>query len=374
MRITDIEIEHLAYPVPRPMWNAKGWRPATRPMLLVRVHTDEGLTGVAEAALTVATPSVLAALVREEIGGLVRGMDPLAVEAVWRRVLDAAGSSSRAGLTIVALSAIDVALWDIRGKAANLPVATLLGGFRDRVPAYASAGFYHEGQDVSELADEMRAYVDQGFRALKMKVGGLPVREDLRRVEAVLAAVGDEIPLAIDANNALAPKEGLGLARALEGANILWLEEPVATEDVAGSALIAAGTSIPIAGYETEHALAGFRELIARRAVDIVQPDVALTGGFTGCRKVAALAEAWNLPCVPHAFTSALTLVANLHFVASIPNGRFLEFDRTPNALRDELLLEPISIDADGRVAVPTGPGLGVTLNPDTIARYRVPW
>lgn len=374
MRITEIEVDYLAYPVTRPMWNGRGWRPATRPMLLVRVHTDEGVSGVAEAALTVATPGVLAALVRDEIGGLVRGMDPLAVEAVWQRVLDAAGSASRAGLAIVALSAVDVALWDIRGKVAGLPVATLLGGSRARAPAYASAGFYQEGQDADDLAAEMRSYVEQGFRYLKMKIGWLPLRDDLERITAVLAAIGADVPLAIDANGMLAPKDALRLARELEGANILWLEEPVATDDVEGSALVAAGTTIPIAGYETEHSLRGFRELVVRRAVDIVQPDVALTGGFTGCRKVAALAEAWNLPCAPHAFTSALTLVGNLHFVASIPNGYLLELDRTPNALRDELLLEELALDADGCVAVPAGPGLGVTLNPDTVSRYRVAW
>jgi L-alanine-DL-glutamate epimerase-like enolase superfamily enzyme len=148
---------------------------------------------------------------------------------------------------------------------------------------------------------------------------------------------------------------------------------PVATEDLAGSAELAYQLDTPVAGYETETGLPGFRELIARRAVDIVQPDAIWTGGITECRKVAALAQAYHLPVVPHVFSSAVASIANMHLIASLPNAGLLEFDQNPNPLRSELFEEPITVDPDGKVKLPDRPGLGVTLNQATVDRYRVP-
>jgi L-alanine-DL-glutamate epimerase-like enolase superfamily enzyme len=154
--------------------------------------------------------------------------------------------------------------------------------------------------------------------------------------------------------------------------NIFWLEEPVDTDDVAGSADVARALDVPVAGYETATGLASFRELIARRAIDIVQPDVIWTGGITVCRKVAALAEANGLPVIPHVFSSAVAAIANMHFIASLPNGGLLELDQNPNPLRTELLEEPIEIGPGGTVRLPDRPGLGIALNQATIDRYRV--
>jgi L-alanine-DL-glutamate epimerase-like enolase superfamily enzyme len=161
--------------------------------------------------------------------------------------------------------------------------------------------------------------------------------------------------------------------RELERDNIYWFEEPVNTDDVAGSALVAHNLTVPVAGYETEVGVYGFRDLIAAGAVDIVQPDVIWSGGITECRRIAALAMAYRLPCIPHVFSSAVSLVANLHFIASLPNGVLLEFDRNLNPLRTELFEEPIEIDKRGYVALPQRPGLGVTLNMRTVEKYRVP-
>jgi L-alanine-DL-glutamate epimerase-like enolase superfamily enzyme len=153
---------------------------------------------------------------------------------------------------------------------------------------------------------------------------------------------------------------------------IAWLEEPVATEDRRGSAEVAHALATPVSGYETETGLAGFRDLILSGAVDIVQPDVIWTGGITPCRKIAALAEAFHLPVIPHVFSSALSTIANMHYIASLPNGGLLEFDQNPNPLRSELFEEPITVDATGQVPMPSGPGLGVRLSQETIDRYRV--
>ena len=185
-------------------------------------------------------------------------------------------------------------------------------------------------------------------------------------------AIGPDVRLAIDANNAWTPSVALRFMRQVEPYDVFWLEEPVATEDVDGSAEVAHRLDVPVAGYETETGLAGFRELIVRRAVDIVQPDVIWTGGITECRKVAALAQAHGLPIIPHVFSSGLASIANMHFIASLPNGGLLEFDQNPNPLRSELFEEPIEVGPDGTVRLPERPGLGVVLNRATIDRYRV--
>jgi L-alanine-DL-glutamate epimerase-like enolase superfamily enzyme len=198
------------------------------------------------------------------------------------------------------------------------------------------------------------------------------LEEDVRRVHAVREAIGPDVQLIVDANNAWTASTALTMMRDLERDRIYWLEEPVATDDVAGSALVAHNLDVPVAGYETEVGVYGFRDLIAAGAVDIVQPDATWSGGITECRRIAALAAAYRLPCIPHVFSSGVSLVANLHFVASIPNGLLLEFDRNPNPLRENLFTEPIEIDVRGYVALPERPGLGVTLNMGTVERYRV--
>jgi L-alanine-DL-glutamate epimerase-like enolase superfamily enzyme len=294
-------------------------------------------------------------------------------------------------MLMMAISGIDIALWDIIGQATRTPLYQLLGGYRDTVDAYASAGFYAEGKDPKALAEEVGEYASRGFRAVKIKVGRNPelmsnplhdmirpdyatvsLEEDIERVRLAREAVGSGVRLAIDANNAWTPSVALKFMAEVESFDIAWLEEPVATEDIEGSALVAHQLVTPVAGYETETGLPAFRELIARRAVDIVQPDVIWTGGITETRKVAALAQAYHLPVIPHVFSSAVSSIANLHLIASLPNAGLLEFDQNPNPMRTELFKEPIAPGPNGTVRLPDRPGLGVTLNQQTIDRYRI--
>jgi L-alanine-DL-glutamate epimerase-like enolase superfamily enzyme len=221
------------------------------------------------------------------------------------------------------------------------------------------------GRNPDAMLNPLREMPEPAFAAVALE-------EDLRRVHAVREAVGPDVKLMVDANNAWTPSTALTMAREMARDRIYWLEEPVSTDDPAGSALVAHNLDVPVAGYETEVGVYGFRDLIAAGAVDIVQPDVTWSGGITECRRIAALAAAHRLPCIPHVFSSGVSLVANLHFVASLPNGWLLEFDRNPNPLRTELLEEPIEIDARGVVAAPQRPGLGVTLNMETVERYRI--
>jgi L-alanine-DL-glutamate epimerase-like enolase superfamily enzyme len=390
VKITDVTTIKLSYDMPVAMADAIHYMPA-RPTLLVQVHTDAGITGLGEAAAYGGYLESTEAMILGELRDTILGQDPHTIERLWSMMASRAHQRGRRGMLMMAISGIDIARWDTRGQATGTPLYRLLGGYRDRVDAYASAGFYAEGKDPKALAEEVGAYASRGFRAVKIKVGRNPelmtnplhdmirpeyatasLEEDIERVRLAREAVGHGVRLAVDANNAWTPSVALKFMTEAESFDIAWLEEPVATDDIEGSALVAHQLVTPVAGYETETGLPGFRELISRRAVDIVQPDVIWTGGITETRKVAALAQAYHLPVIPHVFSSAVSSIANLHLIASLPNAGLLEFDQNPNPLRTELFEEPIAPGPDGTVRLPDRPGLGVTLNQETIDRYRI--
>jgi L-alanine-DL-glutamate epimerase-like enolase superfamily enzyme len=390
MKITGVSTIRLCYGMDTPMADAIHFMPE-RPLLIVQVHTDTGLTGMGEAACYGGDLESMEALVLGVLQPIVLGEDPFTVERLWQRMAARPHQRGTRGMLMMAISGIDIALWDLIGQETQTPLYRLLGGFRDTLTAYASAGFYALEKDANALAHEVGSYVERGFRTVKIKVGrnpdllwnplhqmwssdyaAVPFDDDIARVQAARIALGPHARLAIDANNAWSPAEALRFMEAVGPDRIAWLEEPVATEDRRGSAEVARALSTPVAGYETETGLAGFRDLILSGSVDIVQPDVIWTGGITPCRKIAALAEAFHLPVVPHVFSSALSTIANMHFIASLPNGGLLEFDQNPNPLRSEVFDEPITVDSNGMVAMPIGPGLGVRLSQETIDRYRV--
>jgi L-alanine-DL-glutamate epimerase-like enolase superfamily enzyme len=390
MKITDITVTKLSFPVHPPMADAIHYMPQ-RNLVLVQVHTDAGMIGLGEAACYGGPMESTEAVILHELKPRLIGEDPFDVERLWRKMAIPSHQHGRGGILYMAMSGIDIALYDIIGQAVETPLYKLLGGYRNRVPAYASAGFYCEGKGALELAEECAGYVDQGFRHIKIKVGrnkeamlnplhNMPqadyatvtLQEDLERVRQVRAAIGPDVKLAVDANNAWTPSLAIQMGRAMQAYDIAWLEEPVDTDDIAGSVHVAQDLDVPVSGYETCYSLPQFRDLITRRAVDIVQPDVIWSGGITETRKIAAFAHAYQLPVIPHVFSSGLSLIANLHFIASIPNGGLLEFDRNKNDLRTRLFNESIEIDEEGVVHLPDRPGLGVTLNLETIKRYQV--
>jgi L-alanine-DL-glutamate epimerase-like enolase superfamily enzyme len=384
MQITDVRTTLLRYPYERPIASAAGVIHA-RAALLVEVVTDAGLIGIGESA----TGS--RAIIDWELKPFLVGRDPGQIEWLWQEIYHRFGRAGRRGIVLNALSGIDIALWDLLGKVAGLPVHRLLGTYQERLPAYASAGFYQEGKGLDALQLEAATAVRDGFRAFKMKVGRVPrlapgafahtggaeellvagEAADVARVAAVREALGPEPELMIDANCAWTPEQALRFAAAVEPYRIFWIEEPVDADMLAVSAALATATPIPIAGYETEVGLAGFARLVEAGAVDVVQPDVAWAGGITECRRIAALAQANHRAYAPHCFSSAVLLVASLHLGASFPNCSLVEIDRNPNALRTDLLREPLVI-RDGIVEAPSGPGLGIELNPATVEKYRV--
>jgi L-alanine-DL-glutamate epimerase-like enolase superfamily enzyme len=362
-----------------------------RDLLLVEIHTDSGLTGIGESASHGGPLITTKTIVEQELKPYLLGEDPLNIERLWEKMFWRSFFHGRRGVIISAMSGIDVALWDIMGKAANLPLYKILGGYRDKVRAYASIGWYHESKGPGESASEALECVRKGFTAVKIKLGRNPfgvigtcepsvfprsdlcvADEDIDRVAAVREAIGNKVDLLVDANCSWKPHTAIKMARKLEKYDIYWLEEPVLTDDIEGSAMVAAAIDTPIAGYETEYTRYGYKELVTRRAVDIVQPDVIWVGGITEAKKVAALASCYNMQCVPETFASAVALFANLHFIASIPNGELLEFDQHPNPLREELVTEPLKVNKEGYVELPQKPGLGLQLDEETMEKYRV--
>ena len=370
MKIEKIETIPLKYEMGKDIWDAVH-RFSARQALIVKVHTEEGITGLGESAYFGGPIVTTATVIEKELAPLFIGQNPFQVEYLWDLVYRTTVQHGRRGLIIAALSGIDIALWDIIGKAVNKPLYQIIGWFRQKVEAYASAGFYAEGKGVKELCREMESYVAAGFKTLKMKVGGLGIHEDLERVEGVRKAIGNKIDLAVDANSNWDVPTARWMGKQLENLAIKWIEEPVSPDDIEGSAIVAQSTVIPVSGYEQETTRYGFRALIENRAVQIVQPDVTWSGGITECKRIAALASSWNLPCRPHVFSSGVCLAANLHFIASIPNGDLVELDRNFNPLRDLLIYESLSTDSTGMIALPDRPGLGIDLNPEILKKYR---
>ena len=392
MRITDIRTIAVEVKLPQTVFDAN-YTMATKPALLVEVHTDDGVVGLGEAAHFGGPMASTAQVIEHELKPYLVGEDPGEIERLWERMHRRAYKHARGGIVIAAISGIDIALWDLRGKQANMPVWRLLGGYRKRVPAYATGGFYAEGKGVNELVAEMQTYVAAGFRAVKMKVGRnsniemsalrassergvaeVSLDEDIRRVAAVREAIGPDIRLAVDANGAWDVATAIKMGHAMAPYDIYWYEEPVWPDDLDGSREVAQKTPIAIAGYETcSYGIVDFARYISARAVHFVQPDVAWAGGLTESLKIAHLAQAANMPVAPHIHGSAVAVAAGLHFLGAIRNGSMAETVFPAHQLMTELVKQPLILDpSTGEIELPERPGLGIELNPDTVERFRV--
>ncbi len=352
-----------------------------RQTALCVVETDAGLEGYGEAFYFGGPSSIVALMMEQALGPLIVGADPFDTSVLWDKLYNWTRDQGQKGVTISALSALDIALWDIKGKALNLPVYALLGGaYRTRAKVYATGLYEPQGVPsvVDALVEEALGYKGQGFRGMKLKVG-YDLKTDLRYVQAIREAIGDDVALMVDANHAYNAAEALKLARAIEPFDITWFEEPVPPEDIEGYREVKCNTSILIAGGECEYTRYGFRTLINRRAVDILQPDLCATGGFTEMCNIIALASAANQPVIPHVWGTNVGLAASLQLFAALPNfpeRRFpaepwFEYDRSPNPLRAGVSMEQFAMD-DGYLAIPTRPGLGITLDMDFV-KYHTP-
>lgn len=367
MKITDITVERFAWPRPQPIRNGK-YTYVTVGLNLVSVHTDQGITGLGWGGGTAAgRPGEIVNALTEHYKQALIGEDPFAYrrhwDAMWQPKI-----VGRRGLSTQVLSAIDIALWDIMGKALGASVHRLLGAYTNRIPAYIAGGYYEEGKGHRELAREMEENIALGARAVKMKVGGVSINEDVERVRVVRETIGPDIRLMVDANNAYAAYEAIEMARKIERYDIFWFEEPVAPDDYKGHAEVARATIIPIATGENEYTRYGFRDLIEQRSAAIYNADAQIVGGITEFMNVAALAAAHDYRIAPHGAQEV-----HIHLVAALSNGLILEFYReTVDPLRGRIFKQPLKLEADGYVTVPDRPGLGVEPDYAVLAPYRV--
>jgi D-galactarolactone cycloisomerase len=368
VKITSVELERLRLPLSPPFDAA--WDPVPRTHFdatLVRVHTDEGVTGIASG-------DTMAGF--EEFEHLFVGRDPLALAAHARTLETISFHAGR-------YWPLEAALWDLAGKALGVPVATLLGGATDRLPAYASLG---ELRAPEQRAVDASALAADGFRAVKVRIARDRISEGLAVVAAIREAVGERLEIMVDLNQwwrmagdiapGLGPQEARRVIDALAEHRVLWVEEPLAGDDLAGMELLRQVTGTRIAGGEMARTFDELRRALESDALDVVQPDVVLALGISGARTIAELALRRNRWFTPHTWTNGIGLLANLHVCCGVGGGPFLEFPYDPPGWtperRDFMLAAPVRIDDEGCVAVGDAPGLGIELDPEAIAHYSL--
>jgi D-galactarolactone cycloisomerase len=378
MRITSIESFLLEAPIAIPFGWSQGWIDK-RHTGLVKITTDDGLVGWGEG---LSGPG--AALLHDGFASVLLGADPMQRNGLWERMFHQLYNANLAGgFGGSTISAVDIALWDIAGKAAGLPVCEMLGGrVRDRIAVYATGLYYTEGEFPDRLLDEARMYVEMGFGGMKTKVGGMSVAQDAERVTAIREAIGPDIFLMVDANQAYNATTAIRIGRELDALEVFWFEEPVNAKDVDGYLQVKNALPMAIAGGECLRTRFECREYIGRRAVDILQPDVVNVGGITELHRVAQMANSFGILCNPHVWGSPVMIAASLHVAATIPpcpparnplpyqQEPVMEFDRTPSPIR-EGIATPFE-QSGGFLAVPTGPGLGVEIDEAAVARLSV--
>ena len=376
MRITNIEGFNLTSPLKRPFGWSNGWIPA-RVVDLVKIDTDEGITGWGEGYVGAG-----GSFVKQHFGDLLIGADPLNRNAIWQGMFARMYNGNNAGgFAGSAISAVDIALWDIAGKVAGQSVSDLLGGrIRDKVAVYATGLYYTEGEFPTRLLEEAKMYVELGFKGMKTKIGGLPIANDVRRVAALRNAIGDDVRLMVDANQAYSASAAIRIGQQLADLDITWFEEPVNAKDVDAYLQVQAAVPMPVAGGENLRTRYEFRDFFARRAYDITQPDVVNAGGITEMRNICMTANSWGIPVNPHVWGSPVMIAASLHIAATIPpcphaydprpyeQEPVMEFDRTPSGIREGITAEPFN-QQDSFLTVPTGPGLGVEIDEEVVRR-----
>jgi len=334
---------------------------------IVEVHTDEGITGLGEG---VGNAHLVKAILESQIGKLAIGLDPFNIERVRKTLIDNQVYFEQKGSAICAASAIEMACWDIKGKALNLPVYQLLGGlYQDKLETYASDVYWEENPD--NMARNAIRIKELGFKTIKAHIGYKSPSEDLERVKVLRDAIGSDINLMIDLNAGYNNLDAYQASRLWEQFNLTWLEEPLNPHHTSAFGDLRAKSNIPIAAGENEFRLYGFKELFDKKAVDVAMPDIARVGGIQEAKNICTLAESYGISVSPHNFSSGILLAATIHLMASTPNTILLEMDTSNNAVYEDLLIEPLEF-IDGMVKIPHQPGLGVVLRKETIKQYAL--
>lgn len=361
----DAVPHHVLWPIPHAQIRPRDGAFAT----LVEIMDDEGHSGIGEAVATMA-PQINAEIIERLLKPILIGANPLDIEVLWQKMyhLNRLNGYSR-GFMMEAISGVDIALWDLAGKILNQPVYQLLGGaFRKEIQTYASPVPIIDSMSAAVSIAE--GFAQDGFKAIKVKIGYPDLKTDIEVVTAIRKAVGDDIEIMLDANGKYDNFTALTVARRLRDLNIFWLEEPLPAEDVDSYVALKRSTDIPLAAGECESTSYNYREWVDKRAVDVLMPNLSRVGGLTAARRISALSDAHRIPIAPHGVGAAVFLATTLHLCAAIPNFLTVEYNRRPNPLRDEMAQEGFEF-ADGFLRVPERPGLGVSLSPEFIKRYQ---
>ena len=370
LKIVDIKAYPTSFPIPKENRVALGIGVAVkRDAVVVKVTTAGGLVGWGESHHGRAHTAV-AKLIETTLRQLVVGMDAADVVGVWKKIYDKQLASHGMGAgTCLAMSGIDLALWDIRGQAAGMPLYRLLGGSRKAIPAYAggvSLGF----QDPSRLIEELKSSISKGYRAVKLRVGDSP-KKDLERIRAVRKACGDDLVILTDANIGYSVEDVRQVMPGMDDLNVAWLEEPFPAHDYHSYDLATGFGRTPLAAGENHYTRFEFNRLIEDGSITILQPDLSKTGGLTEALRIAAMASAYKLPIHPHSSMTGLNHAASIHFLAAIDNGGYFEGDVSrANKFRDELCSRPYEVDRDGNVWPLDKPGLGLQVNEEFLKRH----
>jgi len=328
-------------------------------MNILEVYTDQGITGRSSAERM--------GLIQSDLLPRIVGENPFFIERIWDRMYRHNRKPVAKGEYIRAMGAVDIAIWDIIGKALGMPVYKVLGAYNEKIRVYAAGGYYEEGKGLRELGAEMEGYVREGFRAVKMKVGwsAMGLQKDAERVKTVRDAVGPDVDILVDANNAWNAYDAIRFGRMIDKYNIYWFEEPVEPDDFKGCAEVKQALDIPIVAGENEFTRWGARELIEARSADILNLDTVWSGGITEYRKIAALASANHIPVAPHGNPHMA-----VHLLASTPNTLIMEtYPGVQSKYNPAMPLFPVR---DGFINAPTSPGIGYDPEPSMIEKYRV--
>ena len=387
MKITKITSHVLGYDLPETLGYSQQYY-KKRTSHIVEVETDEGVTGWGECFGPGNIAFANKGIVEKVIQPMVLGMQALDRDVIWHKVYNLMRDHGQKGMPLQALSGVDIALWDIAGKTANLPLYKMIGGsHRDKVEVYGY-GMMLRPENINSLIsrfkEESAEIKEMGFKALKMKVGVGP-KDDIKLIEAVRGGIGDNFRFMVDANHGYTTHDALYVGRAMEEFSPYWFEEPVAPEDLDGYRELRAALKVNISGGEAEFNRWGWRKLLESRGLDIAQPEVCALGGISEYLRVLALCHSHFTPVVNHVWGSAIAVAVNLHLLAAmppLPGGLFpwepmLEFDTTHNRFIDDLLTVSLDIKKqvkinNGTVSLPNGPGLGVTPKRDFLDKFRI--
>jgi L-alanine-DL-glutamate epimerase-like enolase superfamily enzyme len=370
LKIAEIKAYPTSFPVPPESRVTLGIGTAIkRDAVVVKVTTASGLVGWGESHHGRAHTAV-AKLIETTLRQLVLGMDAADVVGVWKKIYDKQLASHGMGAgTCLAMSGIDLALWDIRGKAAGMPLYKLLGGSKRGIPAYAggvSLGY----QEPQKLIEELRDSISKGYKAVKLRVGDTPKR-DLERIRAVRKACGDDLVILTDANIGYSVEAVRQVMPGMDELNVAWLEEPFPAHDYRSYRLARGFGRTPLAAGENHYTRFEFNRVIEDGTITILQPDLSKTGGLTEALRIAAMASAYKLPIHPHSSMTGLNHAASIHFLAAIDNGGYFEGDVSKaNKFRDDLVSKPYEVDRNGDVWPLDKPGLGLEVNEDFLAKH----